>query len=131
MKLVYRKKKALSQLQYIALGYMLIILVGALLLSTPLASRTHTFTPFLTSLFTATSATCVTGLVLVDTATHWNFFGQFIIISLIQIGGLGFITIGIFFALFMRHKIGLRQRGLIKAYTEWFRVLKKNGLLSI
>ena len=114
MKLVYRKKKALSQLQYIALGYMLIILVGALLLSTPLASRTHTFTPFLTSLFTATSATCVTGLVLVDTATHWNFFGQFIIISLIQIGGLGFITIGIFFALFMRHKIGLRQRGLIK-----------------
>lgn len=114
MKLIYKKRKELSQLQYIALGYLIIILLGAIILSTPLSSRTHTWTSFLTALFTATSATCVTGLVLVDTASHWSLFGQLIIIILIQIGGLGFITIGIFFALFMRQKIGLRQRGLIK-----------------
>ncbi len=114
MKKLNKKRKALSQLQYIAIGYMIIIFVGAIILSTPFASREHVWTNFLTALFTATSSTCVTGLVLVDTSTYWSFFGQFIIILLIQVGGLGFITIGIFFALFMRNKIGLRQRGLIK-----------------
>ena len=128
MKYSNLKNRPLSQLQFIALGYMLIIFTGAAVLSTPLASRTHTWTSFLTALFTATSATCVTGLILVDTATHWNFFGQLVIISLIQIGGLGFITIGIFFSLFMRHKIGLRQRGLIR---ESFNINDIGGVVKL
>ena len=128
MKILKLKKKSLSQLQFIALGYILIILTGAILLSTPLTSRSNTVTPFLTALFTSTSATCVTGLVLVDTATHWNFFGQLVIISLIQIGGLGFITIGIFFSLFMRHRIGLRQRGLIR---ESFNINDIGGVVKL
>lgn len=128
MKILKLKKKPLSQLQFIALGYILIIFTGAILLSTPFASRSHMVTPFLTALFTSTSATCVTGLVLVDTASHWNFFGQLVIISLIQIGGLGFITIGIFFSLFMRHKIGLRQRGLIR---ESFNINDIGGVVKL
>ncbi len=118
----------LSQLQCIALGYMLIILAGTLLLMLPLSSRGGIWTPFLTALFTATSSTCVTGLVLVDTALHWSFFGQLVIIVLIQIGGLGFVTIGIFFALIMRDKIGLRQRGLMK---ESLNIVNIGGVVKL
>ena len=80
------------------LGFMSLILVGALLLMTPIASRGMHWTSFENSLFTATSAVCVTGLVVRDTATYWSTFGQAVILILIQIGGLGIITITAFFA---------------------------------
>lgn len=75
-----------------------IILLGAGLLCLPAAARSGRPTPFLTSLFTATSATCVTGLIRVDTGTHWTMFGQVVILLLIQVGGLGFMTIACLFS---------------------------------
>ena len=94
----------------IVLVFLFIILLGAGLLCLPAASRSGEPTPFLTSLFTATSATCVTGLIRVDTGTHWAMFGQVVILLLIQIGGLGFMTIACLFFFALRRKIGLRER---------------------
>lgn len=106
--------KQLNQLQSIALGFFALIILGAVLLCFPFASRSGQVTPFLDCLFTATSATCVTGLVVVDTYQHWSSAGQAIVLCLIQIGGLGFITVGVWFSVFLRRKIGLRERGLIQ-----------------
>lgn len=126
--LLQKKLKHLSGMQLIALGFFLLILAGALLLMLPVSSRDGTVTPFTTTLFTATSATCVTGLILVDTYTHWSAFGQFVIIALIQVGGLGFITIGTAVSLMLRRKIGLKQRGWIK---ESFNVLDIGGVVRL
>lgn len=115
-------------MQLIALGFFLLILCGALLLMLPISSREGTSTPFTTALFTATSATCVTGLILGDTFTHWSTFGQIVLITLIQIGGLGFITIGTAVSLVLRRKIGLKQRGWIK---ESFNVLDIGGVVRL
>lgn len=106
--------KRLSRTQTIALGFFIIICIGTLLLMLPIASRNGTMTGFHDALFTATSATCVTGLVVADTYQHWSIFGQAVILCLIQIGGLGFITIGMFFSIFLRRKIGLKERNLIQ-----------------
>lgn len=106
--------KRLSKVQTIALGFFLIIVVGTVLLMLPAASRDGQSTGFLNALFTATSSTCVTGLVVVDTYTNWTLFGQAVILVLIQIGGLGFITIGMFFSIFLKRKIGLQERNLIQ-----------------
>jgi trk system potassium uptake protein TrkH len=107
-------KKHLSYTQIIALGFFLIIFLGATILSLPISSRTGEFTPFVDSLFTATSATCVTGLVAYDTYTHWSVFGQVIIITLIQIGGVGFMTVALTISLIARRKIGLKERNLMQ-----------------
>lgn len=96
--------------QIIALVFMGIILLGSGLLCLPAASRSGQATDFLTSLFTATSATCVTGLIRVDTGSYWSGFGQTVILVMIQIGGLGFMTIASIFFFALRRKIGLRQR---------------------
>ena len=96
--------------QLIVLVFLGIILLGAGLLCLPAAARSGRPTPFLTSLFTATSATCVTGLICVDTGTHWTMFGQVVILLLIQVGGLGFMTIACLFFFALRRRIGLRQR---------------------
>ena len=96
--------------QIIALVFMGIILLGSGLLCLPAASRSGQTTDFLTSLFTATSATCVTGLIRVDTGSYWSGFGQAVILVMIQIGGLGFMTIASIFFFALRRKIGLRQR---------------------
>lgn len=106
--------KHLSKVQTIALGFFLIIAIGTVLLMLPIASRDGQSAGFLNALFTATSSTCVTGLVVVDTYTNWTLFGQVVIIGLIQIGGLGFITIGVFFSIFLKRKIGLKERNLIQ-----------------
>ena len=103
--------KRRTNVEIIALGFAIVILVGTFLLLLPVSSDD---TDFLDALFTATSATCVTGLVVYDTATHWTLFGQIVILLLIQIGGLGFITIGVFLATYLKKKISLRQRGLIE-----------------
>ena len=108
------KRKKLSPAQHIAVGFLLIILVGTLILCLPISSKTGQWTDLLTALFTATSATCVTGLVVVDTFSHWNVLGQLVILTLIQIGGLGFISLGVFFTTFTKKNISLRERGLVQ-----------------
>ncbi|MDD4075427.1 MAG: potassium transporter TrkG [Eubacteriales bacterium] len=99
--------------QLLAAGFALIIVLGALLLSLPAASRDHIGIPALNALFTSASATCVTGLVLYDTWTQFSMFGQAVILLLIQIGGLGFMTVVILFPLFIGKRIGLRERDLL------------------
>lgn len=100
----------LNPAQVLALGFGAVILLGALLLDLPIASRSYESVGFINALFTATSAVCVTGLVVVDTATHWTLFGQLVILILIQIGGLGFMTMATMFALVVGKKISLKSR---------------------
>ncbi|MFR6328735.1 MAG: hypothetical protein ACLUOI_07795 [Eisenbergiella sp.] len=88
-----KKKTKMSYTRMLALGFALIILIGALLLSLPFATKSRECMPFLDALFTATSATCVTGLVVADTYQNWSLFGQLVILTLIQIGGLGALLI--------------------------------------
>jgi trk system potassium uptake protein TrkH len=111
---IKKKEKKMSHAQVFALGFFAIIATGTLLLMLPIASRSGEWTNPLSALFTATSATCVTGLVVVDTYQHWTVFGQIVIITMIQIGGLGFITIGVLFSMFLRKRIGLDKRNLIQ-----------------
>lgn len=110
----YKIRERMTRTQVIAFGYFLVIALGTILLMLPIATNPGKQTNFLTSLFTATSATCVTGLVVVDTSTHWTLFGQIVILGMIQIGGLGFVTIGVLFAMFLNRKISLRMRGLLQ-----------------
>ena len=105
-----RFKKHLTTFQSIFLGFFSIILIGSLLLMLPISSVTGKVTPFNESLFTATSAVCVTGLVVQDTGSYWSAFGQAIILLLIQIGGLGVVTVAASFALLSGRKISLMQR---------------------
>lgn len=126
--MLLKKFKNLSGMQLIAFGFFFLIMTGTFLLMLPISSRDGTFTPFMTALFTATSASCVTGLILVDTFTHWSFFGQLVLLLLIQIGGLGFITIGTAVSLILRKKIGLKERGWIK---ESFNVLDIGGVVRL
>ena len=102
-----------SYTKLIFLGFATLILTGALLLTLPVASRSGNGMHFIDALFTATSATCVTGLVIADTYQNWTLFGQLVIIALIQIGGLGFITIGVYVAVIFKRKIGLKSREAI------------------
>ena len=108
-----RRPKALSPTKIIAVTFAVIILLGTLLLMLPAAARDGQATPFLPALFTATSSTCVTGLVMYDTWSHWSGFGQIVIISLIQVGGLGFMSAASLVVFSLRKKIGLKQRLLI------------------
>lgn len=108
-----RTRVRLSTTQIIAVVFAAIILVGACLLTLPVASRSGISCGFFPALFTATSATCVTGLVLFDTFTQWSVFGQVVIITLIEVGGLGFMTATSTFVFLMHKKIGLRQRMVI------------------
>ena len=106
-------KKHLSYLQIIALGFAVIIAVGTALLMLPLSSKAPGSVPFRTALFTATSASCVTGLVLCDTATTWTGFGQAVILCMIQIGGLGFMTFATLLFILLRKRMGLRGRAVM------------------
>lgn len=103
----------MSRAQMIILGFFLIIITGTLLLMLPFSTRSGQSTSFINAFFTATSATCVTGLITYDTFLHWTVFGQIVILIMIQIGGLGFITLGIFGMTLLRKKIGLKSRELI------------------
>lgn len=109
----YNKKKKLSAFQIIILGFAAMVFVGAGLLMLPAASK-EGVTHFHEALFTAVSSTCVTGLVVKDTATHWSYFGQAVILGLIQVGGLGIITVASVFTLFSGRKFSLMQRNTIK-----------------
>ena len=100
--------------QVMVIGFATVILVGAIILNLPISTQDGESIGFLNALFTATSAVCVTGLVVVDTSTYWSFFGQLTIIMLIQIGGLGFMTVTTMFALITGKRINLKERLLIQ-----------------
>ena len=109
-----RRKRRLSSFQIITLGFAGVILLGALLLMLPISTTGENVTPFNETLFTATSAVCVTGLVVQDTGCYWSTFGQAVILALIQIGGLGVVTVAASFALLSGRKISLMQRSTMQ-----------------
>jgi len=109
-----KRASALSPAQIVVVGFAVTILVGAMLLNLPFASKSGESVGFINALFTATSATCVTGLVVVDTGTYWTNFGKVIIIGLIQVGGLGFMSMATLFSMLIGKKISLRERLIIQ-----------------
>lgn len=109
-----RRKRRLSSFQIIILGFAGVILLGALLLMLPISTTSGGVTPFNETLFTATSAVCVTGLVVQDTGSYWSAFGQAVILTLIQIGGLGVVTVAASLALLSGRKISLMQRSTMQ-----------------
>lgn len=94
----------------IIIGFLAVIAIGAALLMLPISSKAHTFTDIETSAFTAVSATCITGLTIVDTMTHWSTFGQIVILVMIQTGGLGFMTLALLTSLLIKRVITPRER---------------------
>lgn len=105
--------KRMSATRLIALSFLIVILSGSFLLCLPVSSRNGEWTGFIDALFTATSATCVTGLVVFDTFSHWSLFGQLVILLMIQIGGIGLMTIIIMLFIFLKRKISLHERLLL------------------
>lgn len=122
------RKLKLNAVQILALGFAIVILIGAILLTLPIATKTGVRTSFIDALFTATSATCVTGLITVDTGTYWSYFGKTVIISLIQIGGLGFMAFTTLLALLLRKKISLRERLIMHEALNTFNL---QGLVKL
>lgn len=125
MKLRYRH---LSSSQIILLGFLLVIAVGTLLLMLPFATQDGEGAVLTDALFTATSCVCVTGLVVHNTATYWSGFGQAVLLSLIQIGGLGVVTIAVAIAMFSGRKIGLMQRSTMQ---EAIAAPKVSGIVKL
>jgi len=107
-------KRQVTSSQIILGGFALVILLGALVLMLPVSGRAGTMTPFLDCLFTSTSAVCVTGLVVYDTASHWSVFGQTVILLLIQIGGMGVVTVAAAITMASGKKISLMQRSTMQ-----------------
>ncbi|HYF84641.1 MAG TPA: TrkH family potassium uptake protein [Clostridia bacterium] len=103
----------INQTQAIVIGFAAIIVVGSILLNLPISSKDGHSIGFINALFTATSAVCVTGLVVVDTYIHWSVFGQIVILTLIQVGGLGFMTLATLFSLVIGRRISFKERLLI------------------
>jgi len=106
--------RQLSTTQVIALGFISAILIGAVILSLPVSSASGEFTPFIDSLFTSATSVCVTGLVVVTTATHWSLFGKIIILVLIQLGGLGIVSFTTGIMMVIGRRITLRDRMLLE-----------------
>ena len=107
-------KKKLSSFQIIIIGFLAVILLGTFLLMLPVSSKTRSWTSFEDAFFTATSAVCVTGLIVKDTATYWSLFGQTVILIFIQIGGLGVISVTAFIAVISGRRISLFQRSMLQ-----------------
>ena len=107
------KLRQLTYVQTIALGFFLVIIAGTLLLLLPASTSSGRSPDFMTAFFTSTSATCVTGLLLVDTGTYWSFFGQVVILVLIQIGGLGFMTIATIFSRMVKRHMSMHARSVM------------------
>lgn len=110
----FRKKQQLTPARIILIGFALLILAGALLLTMPISTRDGQGASFFDALFTATSATCVTGLVVQDTAQYWSGFGQAVIIVLIQIGGMGVVTVAVAISMLAGRRIGLKERWVMQ-----------------
>lgn len=109
---------AASFTRIVAAGYFILLLVGTFLLMLPVSAVSGEWTPFPDALTTATSASCVTGLIVYDTFTHWSLFGQVVLLGLIQMGGLGYMTLITVFSVLIGRKISLRERGLLKESTN-------------
>lgn len=122
------RKKSIHPSIILVIGFALIILLGVILLSLPIASQSGESVGIINALFISTSAVCVTGLVVVDTATHWTLFGKIVIISLIQIGGLGFMAMGTLLAFLVRRKISLKERLVIQESLNQFNIA---GLIKL
>ena len=123
-----RRKRPMSATRLIAVCFLAIILAGTGLLMLPAASRSGSPCPFLPALFTATSATCVTGLIPFDTWTQWSGFGQTVLICLIEVGGLGFMSAATLVIFLFRRKVGLRQRMIM---AQALSLNEMNGVVRI
>ena len=128
MKIPSFKNNKLSYTRIIALFFLGVIILGTLLLTLPISSKSREWTPLLDCAFTATSATCVTGLIVYDTFSHWSLFGQTVIISMIQVGGLGVMTIITMFSVFLKKKISLHERKLL---MESSGTVRKSGIIRL
>jgi len=113
-------KIRLTSMQILSIGFALMIIVGGILLWLPISSREGI--PFINAFFTSASAACVTGLVIYDTYSQFTFFGQAVILILIQVGGLGFMMVGILFSMFIGRRIGLRERSLLMESVGFWKV---------
>ena len=121
-----KKRRGLTTAQILILGFLCVILIGASLLHLPVASRSGTSVPFVDCVFTAVSATCVTGLVVTDTALTWSGFGQAVILLMIQIGGLGFMTLAVMLSNLMRRRVSARERVIL---ANSYNLISFEGLL--
>lgn len=126
--MIFKSSIKLKPVQILALGFLAFIIIGTILLMLPVSSNSNQYTNFLDSLFTSTSAVCVTGLEVLDTGTYWSKFGQIVILILIQIGGIGFMTISTFIAVLFGRKVGLRGRLIVK---EAFNTFHIQGLVKL
>jgi len=120
-------KLKLSTTQVIMLSFLFVILIGSILLALPISSKTGKAVSYVDALFTATTSTCVTGLVVLPTATTWSLFGQIVILLLIQVGGLGIITVMTGFTVVVHRKIGLKDSRLI---SDAFNLTSLSGLAN-
>lgn len=123
-----RWEKSLTGTQVIAVGFLAVILVGAILLTLPCMSKSGEWTPFVDALFMSTTSVCVTGLTLVNLYEYWNMLGQFVILILIQIGGIGVVSLTILFFMIMRKKISLKNRLLIQ---ESYNMHSLSGMVRV
>jgi trk system potassium uptake protein TrkH len=114
--------------QILVIGFLVVILIGSFLLEMPFAHEPGHQVSYIDALFTATSAVCVTGLVVVDTATTFNYIGEMIILLLIQIGGIGFVTFATLFTILLGRKVGIRERLLL---SEAYNQTKLQGMVKL
>ena len=122
------KQRIFSSSRTIIFGFAAMIIVGTLLLMLPFSSKSGTVTPFLDCLFTATSSSCVTGLIVHDTATHWSLFGQIVILIMIQIGGMGIVTMSILAVMLSGKRVNLTQRSTMQ---ESISAHKVGGIIQL
>ena len=122
-----KHKLKLSTTQVIMVSFLLMILIGSILLALPISSKDGNPVPYIDALFTATTSTCVTGLVTLPTVTTWSVFGQIVILLLIQVGGLGIITVITGLTVALHRKIGLKDSRLI---SDAFNLTSLSGLAS-
>ncbi|MDY4250874.1 TrkH family potassium uptake protein [Clostridium sp.] len=122
MQISLKNKTKLKGVQILALGFLAVIIIGAVILSLPISSRSGEPTNFLDAIFTSTSAVCVTGLITLDTSTHWSTFGQTVIMALIEIGGLGFMSFTVLISLILGKKITLRERLVMQEAMNTFSI---------
>lgn len=123
-----KKQKIFSPARILALGFIGLIFIGAVLLSLPFATADKQGAPFIDALFTAASAVCVTGLAVVDTGTYYSLFGQAVILILIELGGLGFMTFATLFAIILGRRITLKERIVLQ---EAFNQLSLEGIVRL
>ncbi|MFC6170149.1 TrkH family potassium uptake protein [Loigolactobacillus jiayinensis] len=116
--------------EILTLGFLTLILIGALLLMLPIATRSGHTTPFLDAIFTATSATCITGLTIFNTAAHWSLFGQSVILIMIEIGGLGFMTFSVLPFVLLKRRVDLTTRLLIKESLNFEKLADVNSVMK-